>query len=297
MLAQTPRSKSRYRGLQYLFFLLLASAIFAIPMLVIVPVSDLLAQGESPDANTVDFEDTAVEEEQKGGSPQVPPFEFLPEPTEYEKAIEVILSKQLEEPIDLPGVSLKEIAELLSKRLQINIHLDEKSFESDGLGSSDSLKTDISISSVNAETLLKLVLQQHGLTYHIKNNVLYITTEGEIESQMNLYIYPVGDLAPTAQSLKELTGTLEMMIAGLGSDGLEMKIQVNSATRSLIIKQNYQGHLEVLSLLRNLRKVASSQSYPPYPPEQKSEEPASSRDGNATGGGPGGGGFGGGGFG
>lgn len=295
MLAKTPRSKSRYRGLQYLFFLLLAIAIFAIPMLVIVPVSDLLAQGESPAANTVDFEDTAVGEEEKIRPPQVPPFEFLPEPTEYEKAIEVALSKQFEEPIDLPGASLKEVAELLSKRLQINIHLDKRSIELAGLGSSDSLKTDLSISNVKNETLLKLILGEHGLTHHIKNNVLHITTEDEVKKQLNLYIYPVGDLAPTAQSLKELTGTLEMMIAGLGSDGLEMKIQVNSATRSLIIKQNYQSHLEVLNLLRNLRKVASSQSYPPYPPEQTSEEPASSRDGNATGGGFGG--MGGGGFG
>ena len=45
--------------------------------------------------------------------------------------------------------------------------------------------------------------------------------------------------------------------------------RVNSTTRSLILRHNYQSHLEVLNLLRDLRKIASAQNYPPYSPVEK----------------------------
>ncbi|MCA9093963.1 MAG: hypothetical protein KDA68_10780 [Planctomycetaceae bacterium] len=269
-------------------FALFAAAIFAIPMLNIVPIPTLLAQAptysdkEAPPAATATTSATTQ---------TAPSFEFLPERTDAEKNIELILSANLDEPLDLHETTLSEAVEYLASTYKINIHIDAKALADEGIDSHDKPMIDLSISNVKVETALKLILLPLDLTYQIRNEVITITTEKTIAAQRDFYIYPVGDLAPSLDSLRELTGTLSM-ISQLNQE--PDLIQVNSTTRSLILRHNYQSHLEVLNLLRNLRKIAAAQNYPPYSPVEKFNKPQqASKEDTASGFGGGGGGLGG----
>lgn len=303
MLAQIPSRRPRSSFVNKCLFAILAAAVFAIPMLNIVPVRALLAQSEektlpsqseeiikkapSKTPAEVPVISEAVPEEKSdppskkgfagvGGilpgitveeeevvvhSPAKKQVEYLPEPTEMEKEILAKLSTPIDFPFDVQQETLQGVIDLLKVRLQIQILVDKKSLDEEGMAL-DTPQFDLSISNVKVESLLKLLLEPQGLDYCVENGVLKITTRQALESRKSLYIYPIADLVQSREDLAEILDAVENTLRVRGMEGV---YSINAATRSLIATHSHVSHKEVLNLLRSLRQIAATINREPLP--------------------------------
>lgn len=188
-----------------------------------------------------------------------PAVEFYPELSPSEKAI----LAALEEPTDLSvsDESLEDVLEkLTSKHEKFNIVLDKKRLEQDGFGIEEH---DISLnaSGISLRSCLKIVLSSKDLAYVIDNEVIKVTATDTARQTMLTRIYPVRDLVSNVDAdyvlLKEAIqqpSTIESY-AWFEIDGEGGTISILPATGCLVICQCWQGHEDILKLLRALRKA------------------------------------------
>ncbi|MCA9095671.1 MAG: hypothetical protein KDA68_19460, partial [Planctomycetaceae bacterium] len=323
MLERSP-SRPPQRSLIHVgFFTLFAAAIFAIPMLNIVPIRTLMARDDKPQSQpTPESKPEAVTEESSveitptedpfskpSGSDLIPkevpskkpkeriakpgdiPYgdstiqarppgiagvkveeeeivtytppakpqpEFLPEPTDKEQDIFRILSLPLDFPFDVQQESLQGVVDLLKIQLKIQILIDKKDLEEEGI-SLDTPQFDLQVTDIKIESLLKLLFEPHDLAYSVEDGVLKIATRSALDAKKKVYIYPVGDLVSTRDDLGELLSTIESTLRTLQQNN-EFQggtFSINSSTRTLVATHSYNSHQEVLNLLRALRQAAA----------------------------------------
>lgn len=87
---------------------------------------------------------------------------------------------------------LTEAIQYLKERHEIEIQLDEKALEEEGVGTETPVTRNIS--GITLRSALRLLLSDLDLTYVVKNEVLLITTKAEAEALLVTKVYPVGDL-------------------------------------------------------------------------------------------------------
>src|SRR4051794_33063301 len=117
--------------------------------------------------------------------------EFFPQLTPSEKKILEALAKPTS--IDFVETSLSDVVDYLKDFHGIEIQIDHKHLEDQGLGS-DSQVTK-KLSGVPLRSALRLSLRPLGLGFFIANDVLLITTLEEEDANAVTRTYPVGDLA------------------------------------------------------------------------------------------------------
>jgi hypothetical protein len=106
---------------------------------------------------------------------------------------------------------LKDVVTFIKDLHGINIELDRKKLEDAGVNPDDTLITR-NLSGVSLKAALKLVLEQLGLAYVIKNEVLVITSKDDADAYLITKVYPVGDLVVPIESPLSFGG-------GLGGGG------------------------------------------------------------------------------
>ena len=113
------------------------------------------------------------------------------------------IAAELDKPIeqmDFQQNSLEELIEFLEDIHGIQIEIDARALEDEGL-SPDDIEINAQLSGISLRSALRIILDPHQLTYVIKNEVMFITTEVAAEEEMSTRVYPVGDLVVPITSL------------------------------------------------------------------------------------------------
>lgn len=93
---------------------------------------------------------------------------------------------------------LTKVLANLSEKHKIQILINERALDDAGLDA-DSILVNTQVEGITAGAALRLILQQHDLTWIIHDEVLEITTLDEANQELVLKVYPVGDLLQLAK--------------------------------------------------------------------------------------------------
>ncbi|MCH2210511.1 MAG: type II and III secretion system protein [Fuerstiella sp.] len=153
--------------------------------------------------------------------------------TESEQRIQKSLHSQVS--LHFHDVPLTTIISDIANTHQINIVLDRKAIESQGLISSQTVSIDVD--GIELRSALNLLLQQSGgLVYTVENEVLKITDSLEQESHFKPTAYPVADLV-VPLSDKSQSGPFDNLNYRAGGSGLyqledDLNVQIGAGGSS-----------------------------------------------------------------
>jgi hypothetical protein len=144
------------------------------------------------------------------------------------------------------------------------------------------------IAHCNAESVLKLLLKDLGLTYIIQDEVLLITSADVADNCLNMQIYEVTDLVranDSTQHASEAAPIIDLITRTLhptawdnvGGSGYINNLSI-SDSRFLIVEQTQEVQQEVLDLLTSLRTLqqplqAAASEKPTTPSAQEQKPP------------------------
>ncbi|MCH2202942.1 MAG: hypothetical protein MK102_13295, partial [Fuerstiella sp.] len=153
--------------------------------------------------------------------------------TESEQRIQKSLRSQVS--LHFHDVPLTTIISDIANTHQINIVLDRKAIESQGLITNQTVSIDVD--GIELRSALNLLLQQSGgLVYTVDNEVLKITDSLEQESHFTPTAYPVADLV-VPLSNKPQPGPFDNLTYGAGGSGLyqledDLNVQIGAGGSS-----------------------------------------------------------------
>jgi len=188
---------------------------------------------------------------------------YLPAPTAIEQDLLAIFN----EPTDLAfsDVPLRDAMEFLRDLYKVNFMLDVTALRDEGIDETTPIT--IEISGVTLRSAMRLVLEPLALTWIIRDEVILITSRSKVESQFLTRVYPVGDLAESAEELEVLARTIEQGTNGRWRDVVAVSqaapaqlvaggtISGLPRVRSLVVKQSQPVHEEIVALLVQLREA------------------------------------------
>lgn len=232
-------------------------------------------------------------------NPATPPVvEFFPESSTKEQVIIDQLDRSTT--MDFTDESLMGVCEAIMERHKFDIVIDRIQLEEESVPV-DSADLTLRVSDVTLRSALKLLLRQKGLAFIVEDDVMKITTSTTYQTDMSTRTYPVRDL--TGNDADEFLALIEAIRQGVtpggwkesafisgppGADGLATAysqppaspsgqrrgtvpnstlstISMVPASGCLVIHQSWQGHDEVLKLLRALRKAKNQFPQAPQP--------------------------------
>lgn len=195
-----------------------------------------------------------------------PLVEFLPPLSQAEQAIERELDSLTS--FDFTDETLDGVREVLARRHKIDIIYDHPSLEFESESSESAVLT-LKVNNIPLRSALKLLLQQPGLAFFVEDDVLKIVPDTGYGNGGGTRTYPVRDLVGE----DAVNYQLLMKAIQEGADPLSWKgatipegsyydkgssfatISILPASGSLVIRQTWDGHAEVLKLLRSLRQA------------------------------------------
>ena len=132
------------------------------------------------------------------------------------------INAELDKPIevmDFDQNSLTDLIEFIEDVHGIQIEINTRALEDEGLSEED-IEISAQLSGISLRSALRIILDPHELTYVIKNEVMFITTEIDEEETMSTRVYPVGDLVIPITSQGGGLGGGGLGGGGLGGGGL-----------------------------------------------------------------------------
>lgn len=159
-----------------------------------------------------------------------------------EKRIESALEETTQ--IEFVDTPLQDAVEFLSELHNIPIILDRAAFGDKGVPFDQPLTQ--KLSEVRLESALDILLEPHGLTYLVEDDVLKITSTKIAATKKETRVYPVDDLVDAGFDLEALTKIVEEHtgadVASLAGPGL------------LVVTQPQRGHSRTAELFAQLRR-------------------------------------------
>lgn len=182
---------------------------------------------------------------------------------------EAAINEACAKPVQLQFVEtpLNEVIVVLRNRCGIEIQLDTRALNDDGIG----LDTPVtaSLHGVPLRSALNHVLRQLGLTWTIRNDVLLITTPPEGENLLHTKIYDVADLVVCRDEHGVLWDDYDTLIDVIsrtikptswdfvGGPGSIAGASLGKA-KVLVVAQTREVQEEVVALLADIREVAKN---------------------------------------
>jgi len=99
---------------------------------------------------------------------------------------------------EFPGFPLTDVLETLKAKHEIEIVLDRRALEDEGINPDEPV--DVNLRGVSLRSALRIILHEHDLTYAVRDEVLMITTTTAAEELLTTRVYPVADLVIPIQS-------------------------------------------------------------------------------------------------
>lgn len=160
------------------------------------------------------------------------------------------LMKALQTPcsIDVSNASLLEVIEFLTESAGVPIVLDKVAVED-----SSGVPTDITLSLKNRTLMqvLKVILKHTDLTWQVRDGVIWITTVGTAESNMQLVVYNLGSDI-NSETVDQISNAILRTANArwVVSDGDGGKLTFLPGTGSLIVLQADQVQQQVQDLIQ-----------------------------------------------
>ncbi|TWT77880.1 hypothetical protein Pla123a_16780 [Posidoniimonas polymericola] len=185
------------------------------------------------------------------------------------QAMSELLRKRVS--LSIEGERLDAFATMISQQAGVQVLIDETAL--DDLGIAPDEPVTINLRNVTLFAMLKESLKQLELTWLCRNECLVLTTEEEAETQLFVRVYPVGDFL-TARPPRATRGyggqpgLIDAIVATVASEtwaengGGEAEIRYLPAAQALVISQTQQVHLQIDTLLADLRRVGRNQGLP-----------------------------------
>jgi hypothetical protein len=150
---------------------------------------------------------------------------------------------------------LRDVLEDIRFRYKLPVWVDQKALED--AGTALDAPVTISIQEVTVRSALRLMLDQLGLTYVIRDQVLRITTPSRAPTLFVLRLYPVGELLPSDENAEFLIQLIEDNVSSgcwqkAGGPG---RISYLPHLRTLAILQSDDCLPEIEALLREMRRL------------------------------------------
>ena len=202
------------------------------------------------------------------------PAETRPLPRAGVARIRKALDQKTE--VDFAEQPLAEVVAAIAHRHEIEVQLDVKALEEEGVGTETPISRQIK--NVSLESALRLLLRDLDLTYIVRDGYLLITTKAEAEALISVRAYPVGDLlgaddglcSPLAPGdrIGAVSGDFQQLIDAItttvapttwdavGGPGTIEEVRPSDA---LAIGQTDEVHREIVDLLASLRVVRDKQ--------------------------------------
>jgi len=167
---------------------------------------------------------------------------------------------------------LGKVADQLKALYGVEVRLDEKELQDIGIGADTPVT--FRVADVQLRSALRLMLRVPNLllTYVIQEGALLITTPAKADNQMELAVYPVGDLVgwrdksgrmtydlePLAELLTDIVQPATWDCAG-GPGGI--KVAQFDNLQAVVVSQTAEVHEELSVLLRTLRAVGQQAAF------------------------------------
>ncbi|MFO1021516.1 MAG: hypothetical protein U0903_12590 [Planctomycetales bacterium] len=182
--------------------------------------------------------------------------ESFPVPTPIDQKIIDALEKPTDFPLAAQEKTLQDALNTLCEHVKLKWNSDKKGLDGESISLETLTVTADYTSGVPLRQVLESILEPHGLTYQIRAGSLEITTRSG--AARRIYLYPVSDLAKTDEQLRNLVRTLYMTpVLREQEQTQDGDTSVNVQTGTILIRQSFQSHLEVLDLIRTLRSAAA----------------------------------------
>ncbi|OYW21482.1 MAG: hypothetical protein B7Z55_05750, partial [Planctomycetales bacterium 12-60-4] len=180
--------------------------------------------------------------------------EYLPLPSALEQKCLTALDAKID--FEFDHAPLRDVVEFCRDAMQIPIWIDETSLQDEGIDSS--IPITISLSGVSFRSALKYLLEPSGLTHLVESEVLKITTVAVAEESQTTRVYPVGDLATTADELEQLAQAIHVATNYLShsQEVSEHLVSVPMA-KALVLQESRRVQDAALQVLRDLRQAKS----------------------------------------
>lgn len=159
--------------------------------------------------------------------------------------------------VDFVDTPLIVVVDYLEDAHHIEFEIDQRSLDDLGLG----LDTPVTreLKNVSLRSVLDLILHDLDLTYHVDSEVLIITSIEEAETQLELVIYPVGDLLPLPKDGEYCHRAFIDMIVTKASptswDEVGGPGSISGFRDSVVVLQTEEAHRHIQELLDGLRKL------------------------------------------
>ncbi len=172
---------------------------------------------------------------------------------------------QLPMAVEFHESPLAEARSYLQEAAKIPILIDRKSLDEVGLGSDTPVT--ISMQGVSLKSLLRHMLGELDLTYMVRDEVLVITTPGDVERHLLLRFYPVADFAVVTrppllsnQPLSPFQSIAELIRKHVSPDSWDEAggaggLLINDAGKYIAIDQTAPVHERIEALLATLRQA------------------------------------------
>lgn len=194
-----------------------------------------------------------------------------PPPTAREAKILAELSNKTE--ADFAEQPLADVIEYFKQRHDIEIQLDAKALVDAGVG----IDTPVTraLKGIALRSMLRLMLGELDLTYHVGDGYLLVTSKTEAERMLRSQVYPVADLVTTDSEFrpmlpagakpvvdfKNLIDVLTLCVAPTTwhSAGGPGSVEGHRNSRTLSISQTDEAQEDVAQFLAALRRVRDAQ--------------------------------------
>lgn len=163
--------------------------------------------------------------------------------------------------LDFEEMPLSGLIDYLREVTKLDFVIDRKSLEVGGV--SAEVPVTIQTKAVTYKSALKLLLDQHDLTWILRGGAVFITTKAEAENLLAIKIYDVRDLVSEGPSgeieLQSLVRVLTSCVAPttwdeVGGPGSVMEYR-GPHVRAIVIGQTREVHDEIASLFASMRKL------------------------------------------
>jgi hypothetical protein len=190
-------------------------------------------------------------------------YRYWPQRSSTENDIEAALKEPTI--IEFVETPLKDVVEYLKDTHKVEIQLDVAGLKEAGV--EDEAPTTKNIRGVPLNCSLTMILDDIGLGWEVRNDILLITNHGRLVEHRTTKLYEVGDLIAThdasGQSKDDYDSLVKVITATVAPDSWTAKsapASIKGATlggaKVLSVSAPYAVHREVAEYLANVRRIA-----------------------------------------
>lgn len=160
-------------------------------------------------------------------------------------------------------VPLQDVADYLSEKLQVDVLLEKKALAD--LGIDAEMPVNLSSKGIMARSALRLMFEPLGLTYMLRDEAIWITSQEAADAMLVTRVYPVGELVRVPEVALEQGGDYDSLIQAISGsiatdswDEVGGVGSIEAAYGSLVVAQTGHVQAQIESFLDAAHRLAEA---------------------------------------